>query len=232
VVASIFVNPLQFAPQDDFVKYPRTLRRDCELLSGGGCDIVFAPGPLEIYPVAQEYRVQPPTDLADILEGAVRPGFFTGVCTVVLKLFNIVRPNAAVFGKKDYQQLLIVTNMVRQLNLPIEILAGETVREDSGLALSSRNGYLDDRQRVEAAQLQVAIAEARREAHSGRTDWPADRTGRNRVPRRARLATGLRRDSQPQRSASANCREAGVNADGGIRVRPGSATRDSSIISN
>ncbi|MGA2778742.1 MAG: pantoate--beta-alanine ligase [Steroidobacteraceae bacterium] len=173
VVASIFVNPMQFGPQDDFVKYPRTLRRDCELLSGGGCDIVFAPGPLEIYPVAQEYRVQPPTDLADILEGAVRPGFFTGVCTVVLKLFNIVRPNAAVFGKKDYQQLLIVTNMVRQLNLPIEILAGETVREDSGLALSSRNGYLDDRQRVEAAQLQVAIAEARREAHSGRTDWPA-----------------------------------------------------------
>lgn len=171
VVASIFVNPLQFGPQDDFVKYPRTLKRDCELLAGGGCDLAFAPDPREIYPEVQDYMVQPPAELAGILEGGVRPGFFTGVCTVVLKLFNIVRPNAAVFGKKDYQQLLIVTNMVRQLNLPIEIVAGETVRETSGLALSSRNAYLSDRQRIEAAQLQLALAEAGREVRLGRTDW-------------------------------------------------------------
>src|ERR1700688_566868 len=115
VVASIFVNPLQFAPHEDFATYPRTLERDCELLSAVGCDIVFAPQEEEIYPEPQEYTVHPPTRLADILEGAVRPGFFTGVCTVVLKLFNAVQPTAAVFGKKDYQQLLVMRNMVRQL---------------------------------------------------------------------------------------------------------------------
>ncbi len=171
VVASIFVNPLQFAPHEDFAKYPRTLERDCELLAGGGCDIVFAPEAREMYPQAQEFKVLPPAALADILEGAVRPGFFTGVCTVVLKLFNIVRPNVAVFGKKDYQQLLVVANMVRQLNLEIEILAAETIRDASGLALSSRNGYLDEAQRVEAAQLRVALQMAARAVHAGRTDW-------------------------------------------------------------
>lgn len=172
VVASIFVNPLQFAPHEDFANYPRTLERDCALLAGGGCDIVFAPEPRAIYPEAQEFIVQPPPALADILEGSARPGFFTGVCTVVLKLFNIVRPDAAVFGKKDYQQLLIVADMVRQLNLAVEILAGETVRDASGLALSSRNGYLNDQQRIEAAQLHVALLMAVREARLGSTDWP------------------------------------------------------------
>lgn len=172
VVASIFVNPLQFAPNEDFAKYPRTLERDCELLAGSGCDIVFAPDPQEIYPQAQVYAVQPPAPLADILEGSVRPGFFTGVCTVVLKLFNIVRPNIAVFGKKDYQQLLIITEMVRQLNLPIDIQAAETVREAGGLALSSRNGYLDDQQRIEAAQLHGTLLAACGEARLGRNDWP------------------------------------------------------------
>lgn len=172
VVASIFVNPLQFAPNEDFAMYPRTLERDCELLAGAGCDIVFAPDPQQIYPQAQVYMVQPPAALADILEGSVRPGFFTGVCTVVLKLFNIVRPNVAVFGKKDYQQLLVIAEMVRQLNLPVDIQAAETVREASGLALSSRNGYLDDQQRIEAAQLHAALLNASREARLGSSDWP------------------------------------------------------------
>jgi pantoate--beta-alanine ligase len=167
VVASIFVNQLQFAPSEDFEKYPRTLERDCELLADAGCDIVFAPTTEEMYPERQKYKVQPPTELADILEGQSRPGFFVGVATVVLKLFNIVRPSVAVFGKKDYQQLLIVKNMVQQLALPIEIVAGETVREPTGLALSSRNGYLDSRQRLEAVQLYRALCEAAAEVKSG-----------------------------------------------------------------
>ena len=123
VVASIFVNPLQFAPHEDFAKYPRTLERDCELLAAGSCDLVFAPSEREVYPNPQGYKVHPPARLADILEGQVRPGFFTGVCTVVLKLFNMVQPAAAVFGKKDYQQLLLIRNLVRQFALPIEIVA-------------------------------------------------------------------------------------------------------------
>jgi pantoate--beta-alanine ligase len=157
VVASVFVNPLQFAPHEDFAKYPRTLDRDCELLAAGGCDIVFAPSEQEVYPEPQQYKVNPPTRLADILEGEVRPGFFTGVCTVVLKLFNIVRPTAAVFGKKDYQQLLVIQNLVRQFSLRIEIVPAETIRDSSGLALSSRNGYLNDMQRVEAAHLNTVL---------------------------------------------------------------------------
>ena len=173
VVASIFVNRLQFAPHEDFATYPRTLERDCELLAGSGCDIVFAPADGEMYPEAQTYMVRPAPELTDILEGQVRPGFFTGVCTVVLKLFNMVRPDAAVFGKKDYQQLLVVRSMVRQLALPIEITAGETVRDAGGLALSSRNGYLNDSQRAEAAQLHASLSKVAASARSGRTDWPA-----------------------------------------------------------
>jgi pantoate--beta-alanine ligase len=173
VVASIFVNRLQFAPHEDFATYPRTFERDCELLAGSGCDIVFAPSDGEMYPEAQTYTVRPPPELNDILEGQVRPGFFTGVCTVVLKLFNIVQPDAAVFGKKDYQQLLVVRSMVRQLALPVEIVAGDTVRDASGLALSSRNGYLNDSQRAEAAQLHASLSRLVAAARSGRTDWPA-----------------------------------------------------------
>jgi pantoate--beta-alanine ligase len=172
VVASIFVNPLQFAPHEDFTTYPRTLERDCALLSENGCDIVFAPPEKEVYPETQEYRVHPPEGLAGILEGAFRPGFFTGVCTVVLKLFNVVQPAAAVFGKKDYQQLLVIRQMVRQLALPIELIAAETVRDSTGLALSSRNGYLDDRERVEAAQLHAVLCKAAAAVRSGRSDWP------------------------------------------------------------
>ena len=173
VVTSIFVNRLQFAPHEDFATYPRTLDRDCELLARSGCDIVFAPADGEIYPEAQEYTVRPAAQLTDILEGQVRPGFFTGVCTIVLKLFHIVQPDAAVFGKKDYQQLLVVRSMVRQLALPIEMVAGETVREASGLALSSRNGYLNESQRVEAAQLHASLNELVAAARSGRCDWQA-----------------------------------------------------------
>jgi pantoate--beta-alanine ligase len=173
VVTSLFVNRLQFAPHEDFATYPRTFERDCELLADGGCDILFAPADGEIYPEAQEYTVRPPAQLTDILEGQVRPGFFTGVCTIVLKLFNMVQPGAAVFGKKDYQQLLVVRSMVRQLALSIEMLAGETVRDASGLALSSRNGYLNESQRAEAAQLHASLSKLAAAARSGRTDWHA-----------------------------------------------------------
>jgi pantoate--beta-alanine ligase len=157
VVASIFVNPLQFAPHEDFATYPRTLASDCELLASGGCDMVFAPSAREMYPEDQSYTIQPPPGLANILEGSFRPGFFVGVCTVVMKLFSIVQPSAAVFGKKDYQQLLVIKHMVQQFALGLDVIAGETVRSASGLALSSRNGYLDDAERVEAAELQRVL---------------------------------------------------------------------------
>jgi pantoate--beta-alanine ligase len=171
VVASVFVNRKQFAPNEDFDRYPRTLKRDCELLEGGGCDIVFAPAEPEIYPEAQEFTVHPPPGLADILEGAARPGFLTGVCTIVLKLFNIVRPAVAVFGKKDYQQLLVVRGMVRQLALPIELIAGETVRDTDGLAWSSRNGFLTEAERGEAVQLHATLTRLTAAVRAGRTDW-------------------------------------------------------------
>ena len=164
VVASIFVNRLQFGPNEDFGSYPRTLARDAELLKAAGCDVLFAPGEADLYPEPQGYKVQPPAELADILEGAFRPGFFTGVCTVVHKLFNIVQPQAAVFGKKDYQQLMIIRNMVRQMGLPIAIHGGETRRADDGLALSSRNGYLDASARQAAVQL-FACLRGLRDAH-------------------------------------------------------------------
>ena len=172
VVASIFVNRLQFSPQEDFAEYPRTLERDCQLLADHGCDIVFAPTEEEIYPEDQGYRVDPQPELADILEGQFRPGFFSGVCTVVLKFLNIVRPDTVVFGKKDYQQLLIIKKMLRQLALPIELVAASTVRDPSGLALSSRNNYLDDSQRIEAAQLHAVLLRLAAQARSGRSDWP------------------------------------------------------------
>ncbi len=153
VVASIFVNRLQFAPHEDFDTYPRTLERDCALLDGAGCDFVFAPSEAELYPEPQGYKVTPPAELSDILEGHFRPGFFTGVCTVVHKLFNIVQPTLAAFGKKDYQQLMVIRRMVAQMALPVQIIGGETTRSDEGLALSSRNGYLSAEQKVEALRL-------------------------------------------------------------------------------
>jgi len=156
-VASIFVNRLQFAPHEDFDRYPRTLEADCAQLQAAGCDVVFAPSEAELYPEPQGYKVSPPADLANLLEGHFRPGFFTGVCTVVLKLFHMVQPSAAVFGKKDYQQLMVIKRMVRQLALPIEIHGGETLRAADGLALSSRNGYLSPSERTQAVQLNQAL---------------------------------------------------------------------------
>jgi pantoate--beta-alanine ligase len=157
VVASIFVNRLQFLPHEDFDRYPRTLARDVELLSGAGCNFVFAPDEAELYPEPQVYKVTPPGALADILEGEFRPGFFTGVCTVVLKLFQCVQPAVAVFGQKDYQQLKVLTEMARQFALPVEVVGAPTVRADDGLALSSRNGYLGEAERTEAIALPQAL---------------------------------------------------------------------------
>ena len=157
VVASIFVNRLQFAPHEDFDRYPRTLPRDAELLAGAGCDVVFAPDEREMYPQPQAFKVVPDPALADILEGHFRPGFFTGVSTVVMKLFTIVQPKMAVFGKKDYQQLMVIRRMVEQFALPIIIEGSETRRSAEGLALSSRNGYLSAAELVEALALSRSL---------------------------------------------------------------------------
>ena len=169
VVASVFVNRLQFAPHEDFDRYPRTLARDCELLQSAGCSIVFAPDEAEMYPEPQGYRVQPDPAIADILEGHFRPGFFTGVCTVVLKLFGAVQPRIAVFGKKDYQQLMVIRRMVDQFALPIHIEGGETTRAADGLALSSRNGYLSIPERAQAVELSQALATLARQFTEGST---------------------------------------------------------------
>jgi pantoate--beta-alanine ligase len=152
-VASIFVNRLQFLPHEDFDSYPRTFDSDCTQLQAAGCDVVFAPLEKDMYPEPQGFKVHPPAELADILEGHFRPGFFVGVSTVVAKLFNAVQPSIAVFGKKDYQQLMVVRAMVRQMALPIEIIGFETARAADGLALSSRNGYLSAEQRQQAVEL-------------------------------------------------------------------------------
>jgi len=166
VVASIFVNRLQFGPNEDFDQYPRSFEADCEKLSKEGVYVLFAPDERELYPEPQEYRVNPPHDLGDILEGEFRPGFFVGVTTIVLKLLSGVQPRAAVFGKKDYQQLMIVRNMCRQFALPTEIVAAPTVRAADGLALSSRNVYLSSAEREEAPQLARTLAEVRNRLRS------------------------------------------------------------------
>ena len=171
-VASIFVNRLQFEPGGDFDRYPRTLERDCALLENAGCDIVFAPDEREMYPEPQEILVTPPR-AADFLEGEHRPGHFQGVCTVVSKLFHAVQPDIAVFGKKDYQQLHVIRAMVRQLNFPIEIVAGETVREPDGLAMSSRNIYLSPAERSEAVRLQRNLKRVKERIEGGSRDYPA-----------------------------------------------------------
>ncbi len=173
VVASVFVNRLQFAPHEDFDTYPRTLERDAELLQGAGCDILFAPSERELYPQPQGYKVHPPAALADILEGHFRPGFFIGVCTVVLKLFQCVQPAVAVFGKKDYQQLMVIRNMVQQLAMPIEIVGGETCRAGDGLALSSRNGYLSAAERAQAVALSGQLRALVQAVQAGGRDFAA-----------------------------------------------------------
>ena len=159
VAASIFVNRLQFGAGEDFDRYPRTFERDCALLAEAGCDLLFAPHEGEMYPEPQTFHVVPDPALAGVLEGAARAGHFDGVCTVVMKLFSIVRPTLAVFGKKDYQQLMLVRRMVEQFALPIEIVAHDTVREADGLAMSSRNGYLSAAERAEAPALNRALRE-------------------------------------------------------------------------
>lgn len=155
VVVSIFVNPLQFGPNEDFDKYPRTLEADCEKLRGLA-DVVFAPAVPDMYPEQQTLFVEPPP-IANELCGEFRPGHFRGMATVVLKLFNLVQPQVAIFGKKDYQQLAIIRQMVTQFNLPITIVGAETSRAPDGLALSSRNQYLSPQERTEAAFLSQTL---------------------------------------------------------------------------
>ena len=169
-VASIFVNRLQFLPHEDFDTYPRTWQSDCDRLQAAGCDVLFAPDEKELYPEPQTFKVHPPAELADILEGFFRPGFFIGVSTVVMKLFNCVQPRVAVFGKKDYQQLMVIRQMVKQFALPIEIVGGDITRATDGLALSSRNGYLSADERAEAVQLSLALKTLAAAVRSGATD--------------------------------------------------------------
>lgn len=168
VIASIFVNRLQFGPNEDFDKYPRTFEADVEKLEKEGVYVLFAPTEKDLYPEPQEYRVEPPENLGKILEGEFRPGFFQGVCTVVLKLFSCVQPKVAVFGKKDYQQLMVIRQMCRQLALPVDIVPAETVRAEDGLALSSRNGYLSSEERSEAVQLIQTLKEIQEKVLQGK----------------------------------------------------------------
>ena len=167
-VASIFVNRLQFLPNEDFDSYPRTWERDCAQLQAAGCDVLFAPREHDLYPEPQTFKVHADPVLADILEGHFRPGFFTGVSTVVMKLFMAVfagkAQGTAVFGKKDYQQLMVIRQMVRQFALPIEIASGATCRAADGLALSSRNGYLSETERAQALHLSLALRTLGRDA--------------------------------------------------------------------
>ena len=169
VVASIFVNPLQFGPSEDFDRYPRTLEADCAQLHGLA-DLVFAPAASEMYPAQQTVFIEPPP-VADELCGASRPGHFRGMATVVLKLLNIVQPQAALFGKKDYQQLHIIRQMVSELNLPVCIVGGETVRAADGLALSSRNQYLSAGERAEAVFLYRTLQDIRQAILEGERDF-------------------------------------------------------------
>jgi pantoate--beta-alanine ligase len=166
VVASVFVNPAQFGPQEDFARYPRQPEKDAEMLAAAGCDLLFLPDVETIYPPGHTTFVEPGGP-AEGLEGALRPGHFRGVATVVCGLLNLVRPDVAVFGKKDAQQLAVIRRMVRDLHLPVDILAAETVREADGLALSSRNAYLSPEERRAAAVLYNALRAAEQAIASG-----------------------------------------------------------------
>jgi pantoate--beta-alanine ligase len=173
LVVSIFVNRLQFLPHEDFDAYPRTWESDCDKLRSEGCNILFAPRETDLYPQPQTFRMQAPPELSASLEGQFRPGFFDGVATVVMKLFACVQPRVAVFGQKDYQQLMVIRAMVRQFALNIEIVSGPTRRADDGLALSSRNGYLTPAERAQAPQLQHSLRTLAQALHAGQTDLAA-----------------------------------------------------------
>jgi pantoate--beta-alanine ligase len=172
-VASVFVNRLQFLPHEDFDSYPRTLGDDASKLQAAGCNVLFAPSERDLYPEPQTFKVQPDAALADTLEGQFRPGFFTGVCTVVMKLFQCVQPRFAVFGEKDYQQLLVIQRMVRQFAMPVEIVPVATCRDEDGLALSSRNGYLSAEERREAVQLSRMLKRMAEQAREPGADLAA-----------------------------------------------------------
>ncbi len=202
VIASIFVNRLQFGAGEDFDRYPRTLQADCEKLEAAGVGHVFAPDETVMYPQPQRYVVQPAAAHVSILEGEFRPGHFGGVATVVLKLLNIVQPDVALFGKKDYQQLMVLSNMVRELALPVEIVAGDTVRAADSLALSSRNGYLSAEERAEAPNLHRILARVRDAVRAGdhdllklETEAMAELAARGWVP--DYIAVRRRADLQP-----------------------------------
>lgn len=167
VVASVFVNPLQFGPAEDLDRYPRTLDADLDLCAAEGVDVVFAPEVEEVYPGGEPQIMVRPGPLAKVLEGKVRPGHFRGVLTVVAKLFGLVRPDVAVFGQKDYQQLVLVRRMVLDLNMGVDVVGAETVREPDGLALSSRNRFLDPEQRLQAAALYQVLLAAQVAARDG-----------------------------------------------------------------
>ena len=173
VIATIFVNRLQFRPGEDFERYPRSFAADCEKLAAAGVEHLFAPDEAEMYPQAQSYHIEPPAAQAGILDGEFRPGHFRGVATVVMKLFQIARPDVALFGRKDYQQLMVIRNMVREFDVPVEIVGGETVRADDGLALSSRNGYLTAAERAEAPRLHRAIAGLAAKLRGGARNYAA-----------------------------------------------------------
>lgn len=196
IVASIFVNRLQFGAGEDFDKYPRTFEGDVQQLEAAGCDLVFAPLEADMYPEPQTFQVVPDPLLADPLEGNVRPGHFAGMCTVVMKLFTIVWPDLAAFGKKDYQQLMLVRTMVRQFALPIEILGCETVREADGLAMSSRNGYLTPAERAEAPSLSRVLRQTADAVRSQRSAGALDSRVMQELEREA-MTTLRQRGWQP-----------------------------------
>lgn len=208
VIVSVFVNPLQFGPSEDFDQYPRTLEHDTEMLQKASTDLLFHPSTFEIYPVGHERStlVDVP-ELSGILCGAFRPGHFTGVATVVNKLFNIVQPDVAVFGEKDYQQLTIIRRMVADLCLPIEIVGVPTLRDHDGLAMSSRNRYLTPEERSRAGQLYEMLKNARRRIESGERDFDSIQKEGMRTLEAARfmpeyVAVRQANDLQPPREAS------------------------------
>ncbi|MBI5108095.1 MAG: pantoate--beta-alanine ligase [Rhodocyclales bacterium] len=172
VIATIFVNRLQFRPGEDFEKYPRTFAADCARMEAAGVEHLFAPGEAEMYPQPQSYHVEPPPEQAGVLDGEFRPGHFRGVATVVMKLFQIAQADVALFGKKDYQQLMVIRNMVREFAVPVEIIPGETVRAADGLALSSRNGYLSASERAEAPRLYRELTGIAAAIRDGARNYP------------------------------------------------------------